>query len=68
MVIEAILAGLLVIAALLATLAAAARFERRRRARWWRWYFHEGGLVRELMRRWNGPKRLTWRPEDRDRS
>lgn len=36
------------------------RAQRRRAAEWHEAYYHRGGLVRALMRRWNrGPARLT---------
>ena len=39
---------------------------RQRYAAWARHYFHEGGLIRELISRWSGPPRLTDRREGRD--
>jgi hypothetical protein len=34
------------------------RRERRRRARAWHAYFHGGGLIADLVKRWKGPRRL----------
>jgi hypothetical protein len=63
MLLEAILAVSAIIVVLAILLLVADRVERRRRARWWRHYLHEGGLVGSLVRRWNGTKRLTYRPD-----
>jgi len=41
------------------------RVQRARAAEWHETYFHRGGLIRTLMRRWNrGPARLTDQRED----
>ncbi|MFS0770879.1 hypothetical protein [Sphingomonas sp. 1P08PE] len=64
MLIEAAVCVVAIAVLLVAVLFWMERAERRRRSRWWREYFHNGGLVGVLMRRWTGPKRLTDRPED----
>jgi len=64
MLIEAAVCVVAIAVLLAAALFWMERAERHRRSRWWREYFHDGGLIRVLMRRWNGPKRLTYRPED----
>lgn len=43
------------------------RHLRRRRARRWHAYFHGGGLIRSLMRRWSTTPRLTDRRGEGDR-
>lgn len=35
------------------------RRERRRRARAWHAYFHGGGLIADLVKRWKGPRLLS---------
>jgi hypothetical protein len=39
------------------------RRERRRRARAWHAYFHRGGLIADLVKRWRGPRLLSDRRE-----
>ncbi|MDP1026505.1 hypothetical protein Q5H91_04715 [Sphingomonas sp. KR1UV-12] len=65
MLIEAIVLGVAILALLAAALLWGERIERRRRARWWHDYFHGGGLARALIRRWNGTRRLTYRPPEK---
>lgn len=45
----------------------AERREARRRARWHYDYFHRGGLVRSLMKRWRSAPKLTDRTRDERR-
>ncbi len=64
MLLEAAIAFAVIVALLAAGLVWIERAERRRRSRWWHDYFHGGGLVRALMQRWSGPKRLTHHPDE----
>lgn len=42
-------------------------YERRRRREWHLNYFHRGGLIRDLMRRWRNTPKLTDQRDRRDR-
>ena len=55
----------LTLAVLLASMVGEWR-SRQRVRRAWRAYFQHGGLIRRLLDRWNGPRRLTHRPPEAD--